>query len=38
VDTYWQALYRPELFWRSFKPVTGYNRDRDVVFVFKRTK
>jgi hypothetical protein len=36
IDTYWQELYRPELFWRSFTPVTNYDADRDVVFVFKR--
>jgi hypothetical protein len=38
IDTYWQPLYRPELFWRTFKPITGYNKDRDVVFIFKRVK
>jgi hypothetical protein len=27
---------RPELFWRTFKPITGYDTDRDVVFIFKR--
>ncbi len=36
VDVFWAPLFRPEIFWRTFKPVTGYNQDRDAVFVFKR--
>jgi hypothetical protein len=36
VDVFWQELYRPELFWRTFKPISGYNKNRDVVFIFKR--
>ncbi|MDR1303934.1 MAG: glycosyltransferase family 39 protein [Verrucomicrobiales bacterium] len=36
VDVFWMDLFRPEMFWRTFKPVTGYDRDRDVVFIFKR--
>jgi hypothetical protein len=37
IDLVWKDLYRPELFWRVFKPITGYNKDRDVVFIFKRS-
>ncbi|MDR1190356.1 MAG: glycosyltransferase family 39 protein [Verrucomicrobiales bacterium] len=37
IDVLWKDLYRPELFWRVFKPITGYNKDRDVVFIFKRS-
>jgi hypothetical protein len=36
IDVFWKDLYRPELFWRTFTPITNYNKDRDVVFVFKR--
>jgi hypothetical protein len=36
VDVFWQDLFRPEMFWRRFQPVTDYNKDRDVVFIFKR--
>lgn len=36
IDTFWKDLYRPELNWRTFKPVENYNKDRDVVYVFRR--
>jgi hypothetical protein len=38
LDVFWKDLYRPELFWRTFSPITNYNKDRDVVFIFKRTE
>ncbi len=37
IDVLWKDLYRPELFWRRFEPVTQYNHDRDVVLIFRRT-
>lgn len=36
VDCFWKDLYRPEIFWRRFKPVTGYNPDAEAIYVFKR--
>jgi hypothetical protein len=38
IDVFWKDFYRPELFWRSFKPISGYDPNRDVVFIFKRVK
>ncbi|MEI8341547.1 MAG: hypothetical protein WCH43_08455 [Verrucomicrobiota bacterium] len=36
LDCYWKDLYRPELFWRTFKPTTGYNKQAEAIYVFKR--
>jgi hypothetical protein len=30
--------HRPELFWRTFRPITGYDRNREAIFVFRRTE
>ena len=35
LDCYWRDLYRPELFWRTFKPITGYNKQTEAIYVFK---
>jgi 4-amino-4-deoxy-L-arabinose transferase-like glycosyltransferase len=35
LDFYWKDMYRPELFWRTFKPVTGYDKETDAIYVFK---
>jgi hypothetical protein len=35
LDCYWRDLYRPELFWRTFKPVTGYNKQTEAIYVLK---
>ena len=37
IDIFWKDLYRPELFWRSFEPVTGYDPNSQAIYVFKRT-
>jgi hypothetical protein len=37
IDHYYDELYRPELFWRRFGPVTNYNRASQAIYVFKRT-
>jgi hypothetical protein len=37
LDYYWHDLHRPELFWRSFEPITGYNKDTEAIYIFKRT-
>jgi len=36
IPVFWKDLYRPELFWRTFVPVTGFNPDRDGVNILKR--
>jgi len=36
LDVFWKDLYRPELFWRTFTPITNYNKDVDVVFIFQK--
>ncbi|MDR1304497.1 MAG: hypothetical protein LBK76_04655, partial [Verrucomicrobiales bacterium] len=36
LEVFWKDLYRPELFWRTFRPLTGYDTDRDVIYIFKR--
>lgn len=36
LDYFWKDLYRPELFWRTFKPITGYNKEMEAIYVFKR--
>ena len=35
LDFFWKDLYRPELFWRTFKPITGYNKNIEAIYVFK---
>lgn len=37
VPNYWYDLTRPELFWHAFTPVSGYSKDDEEVYVFKRT-
>jgi hypothetical protein len=36
LDFYWRDVYRPELFWRSFVPMTAYNKDSEAIYIFKR--
>jgi hypothetical protein len=36
IDHYWEDRYRPELFWRTFKPVTHYDRASQAIYVLKR--
>ena len=36
IDTYWQELYRPEIFWRSFQLVPVANPATDAIYVFRR--
>jgi hypothetical protein len=38
LDHFWRDLHRPELFWRTFRPVTRYDRERDAIFVFRRAE
>ncbi len=36
VDIYYEEATRPELMWRSFKPVTGYNPGAQAIFIWRR--
>ncbi len=36
LDVFWQDLYRPELFWRRSKPVTGFDPETQAVYVLRR--
>ena len=36
IAIFWKDLYRPELFWRTFKPVTGYDPNSQAIYIFKR--
>jgi hypothetical protein len=29
-------MIRPELFWRTFRPITDYDKNRDVIFIFRK--
>ena len=35
IDAYWRDVFRPELFWRSFRTIEGYDLETDAVYVFK---
>ena len=37
VNTFWKDLYRPELFWRTFKPITEFDPETQGVYILKRT-
>jgi hypothetical protein len=37
LDVYWYRSHRPELIWRSFKPITDFDRVTDAVYVFERS-
>jgi hypothetical protein len=37
INTFWKDLYRPELFWRAFKPITGFDPETQAIYIFKRT-
>jgi hypothetical protein len=35
IPHYWKDLHRPELFWRTFEPVTNY-RPSEAIFIYRR--
>jgi hypothetical protein len=35
INTFWKDLYRPELFWRTFKPITGFDPETQAIYIFK---
>jgi hypothetical protein len=34
--TFWKDLYRPELFWRSFRPIENFDPNTEAIYIFKR--
>ncbi|MDA2923800.1 hypothetical protein MYX65_03925 [Acidobacteria bacterium AH-259-L09] len=36
LDHFWKDAHRPELFWRSFEPVTQYNKNLEAIYVLQR--
>ena len=38
INTVWKDMYRPELFWRTFVPVTQYDPRTEAIYIFQRTK
>jgi len=34
--TFWKDLYRPELFWRTFKPVENFDPNTEAIYIFKK--
>jgi hypothetical protein len=35
INCFWKDVNRPELFWRSFTPITVFNRELEAIYVFK---
>jgi hypothetical protein len=38
IPVFWKDLYRPELFWRTFKPVANFDPNSQAVYIFRRTQ
>lgn len=38
IDVYWRDLTRPELFWRTFKPILEFNKQTEGIYVFQYKK
>jgi hypothetical protein len=38
INVFWKDLYRPELFWRTFRPIRDFDPSRDGIQVFKKAK
>lgn len=36
LNTFWKDLYRPELFWRTFRPVGRFDPDWEAIQIFRR--
>ncbi|MDW8310477.1 MAG: hypothetical protein RMK20_13975, partial [Verrucomicrobiales bacterium] len=35
IDHYWRDGHRPELFWRTFKPVVRFDPEREAIYVYQ---
>jgi len=38
INVFWRDLYRPELFWHIFKPITNFDTNSQAVYIFQRIK
>ena len=38
VDVYWDQTQRPEILWHNFGPWRGFDKQRESVFIFKRSE
>jgi hypothetical protein len=38
LDFLWKDRYRPELFWRTFRPITNYNKNTDAIYVYHKVE
>ena len=38
LNCFWRDLYRPELFLRTWKPVTGFDPGQNAIYIFRRTE
>ena len=36
INTFWKDLYRPEIFWRVFKPLKEYDLNSQAIYIYKR--
>jgi len=34
--TFWKDVYRPELFWRTFKPIENFDPNTEAIYIFQR--
>jgi hypothetical protein len=34
--SFWKDLYRPELFWRTFKPIENFDPNTEAIYIFKK--
>jgi len=34
--TFWKDLYRPELFWRTFKPIEKFDPNTEAIYIFQK--
>lgn len=37
INTFWKDLYRPELFWRTFKAWNAFNPDEEGVYIYRKS-
>jgi len=35
IDFFWKDRHRPELFWRTFQPITAYDRNTEAIYIFQ---
>ena len=36
INVFWRDLYRPELIWRTFQPITNFDPAKQAVYIFQR--